>query len=120
MIAAPKFVALDTASISHAAANPGDNDVKRMLDAFSHRNWIPFLTDHHLEEIAGHQNDEVFEMRLDFLRRLPSIAYCHPGSFLLPDNALLSCHTSDVASLSLSTPIREISQPFAAPVIREE
>jgi hypothetical protein len=80
IIADPKFVALDTASISHAAANPGHNDVKRMLDAFRYGNWIPFLTYHHLEEIAGHQNDEVFEMRLDFLRGLPSIAYLRqPG-----------------------------------------
>jgi hypothetical protein len=37
--------------------------------------WIPFVTYHHLEEIACHAADDTFDRRLDFLAQLPCIAY---------------------------------------------
>ena len=75
LITDPRFAVLDTASISNAAANPHDLAVKELTGIFRAGNWVPFVTYHLLEEIACHEGDDVFEMRIDFLAQLPWIAY---------------------------------------------
>jgi hypothetical protein len=66
LITDPRFVVLDTASISNAASKRHDVAVKELIEIFRAGNWIPFVTYHHLEEIACHQGDDIFEMRIDF------------------------------------------------------
>jgi hypothetical protein len=75
LITDPRFVVLDTASISNAASKRHDVAVKELIEIFRAGNWIPFVTYHHLEEIACHQGDDIFEKRIDFFAQLPCIAY---------------------------------------------
>jgi len=62
----PRFVVLDTASISNAASKRHDVAVKELMEIFRAGNWIPFVTYHPLEEIACHEGDEIFETRIAF------------------------------------------------------
>ncbi len=71
----PQYLQLDTASLSHAAIKTGDRDVKEFLDILKAGSWLPFITYHHLEELAFHGDDEVFERRFAFLGKLPSLAF---------------------------------------------
>ena len=74
-IANPRFVMLDTATINHAADKPHDAQARELVSILDSGEWIPFITYHHLEEIACHANDDVFKRRFDFLSGLPHIAY---------------------------------------------
>jgi hypothetical protein len=76
----PRFVILDTATISRAAKYPTDVQVKELLRIFHRGDWIPFVTFHQLEE-ASLGNSKDFRKRFDFLRSLP-----HVGYLALPEN----------------------------------
>lgn len=74
-ISAPRFVALDTATISYVTENCTDLQVREMLSVFRGGEWIPYVTLHHLEEIACHESDIVFNRRFEFISNLPFVGY---------------------------------------------
>ncbi|WP_397381649.1 hypothetical protein [Prosthecobacter sp.] len=49
--------------------------MKRIFAVFNSGGIIPFLTSTHLEELAHHENDVVVAQRIDFIRRIPHIAF---------------------------------------------
>jgi|GEM_PF-7075745 len=75
IVSKPQFVILDTATIATAAKRPNDVEVKELSKLFCRGDWIPFITAHHLEELAFHESDDEFKRRLDFLQSLTFVGY---------------------------------------------
>lgn len=69
----PRYVALDTGTIDQMCKG-ASADAKQLFSILRSGDWIPFLTYHHLEELACHENDDVFERRCDFICTLPQVA----------------------------------------------
>lgn len=74
IISNPRYVALDTGTINDLSDKAAGGDAKQLLSILRGGDWMPFLTYHHLEELACHQNDDVFKRRFDFICGLPYVA----------------------------------------------
>lgn len=72
----PILASIDTASWHRLSISTAtDQYVKRVFDVFNSGKVIPFLTSAHLEELAHHENDDVFDRRVALIRRIPFIAF---------------------------------------------
>jgi len=49
-----------------------------MISVLRGGEWIPFITQHHLEEIACYENESAFFRRLEFISQFPFISYLRP------------------------------------------
>lgn len=79
----PRLVALDTSHWNGVVqdANSSDRDKRRRAHQFTERladsGWIPLFAFHHLAEMMQHDNEELVDRRLRFLRELPLAAWIH-------------------------------------------
>lgn len=97
LVLCPQFFSLDTSSWGALARNEC-SERKRVLEALAKGAVIPFFTSMHLWELFQHEDERVFEQRLDFIRRLPFVAYLRciygtrsPGGILELHEAEMSC-----------------------------
>ncbi|MEM9409505.1 MAG: hypothetical protein AAGA30_00160 [Planctomycetota bacterium] len=81
MILIPKFISLDTSTISKLAKSYFGDDRKARQNAISVRdgmiraNWFLTLTSDHLWELAQHSNENVVISRFKFLRTFDNLAW---------------------------------------------
>ncbi len=72
----PAFVCLDTSTWAYLARDVGhDGGAVRVLSLLNGGDVIPFITGHHVLELAQHESDREFEIRVAFLRTLKFVGF---------------------------------------------
>jgi len=72
----PRFVCLDSSTWGLLAKEiTHDSSAARVLSLLNEGTVVPFFTDHHVLEIAQHENDDKFKRRIALLRSLRFLAF---------------------------------------------
>lgn len=80
-----KFILLDTSHVGGLCADataqePGRRrKAEEFLNAMYQSGLVPVFCFHHLEELIQHENEDVVDGRLSYLRTLPHVAYVQPS-----------------------------------------
>jgi len=76
MVVRPKLVSLDTATWGNIARDKDrDGSVQELITRLSIGDVIPFLSWHHVAELAHHGSEKVFNQRVALFRSLPFVAF---------------------------------------------
>ncbi len=82
---AVKLLLLDTSHLSGLCADASSREPRRrgkaaeFLDAMFRSGRVPVFCWHHLEELIQHENKDLVDSRLAYLRTVPHVAYVRPS-----------------------------------------
>ena len=107
----PRFVALDSSHFGKLARDYFSRDAEKRNRARAfHANiddkaCVPFICFHHVEELLRHRDPKVVSDRLEYLRRIPLLAWARPFSHdHMPGSIIdIQCHEIS-AALELASP----------------
>lgn len=117
IISKPKFIAIDSSTLSEWAKNAYSNNSNHreiasgVLNQILSENWIPVITWHHFEELLRYSDEVAVENRMRFLLNLPQVAWIWRADGLNHIGSAVDVLAAEI-KIYLSTEFSAIAEDF--------
>src|SRR5271165_3730140 len=99
-----RLLSLDSSTWGELARlYPANASAQHLLGLLQEGGWTPFLTHHHLEEIFGHQDDELVKKRSELLGSLKLVCYIRSHRPGVPVGDIMTLQIREIET-ALSSP----------------